>query len=477
MPIYTINGHDIFVEEHGSRTRQLAVLIHGWSSSWYALSPLIIPISQRFHVMAVDLPGYGNSPRLPNRTSIRAYADLIADLIEQKGDGPAVLIGHSMGGMISMTVALHYPALVERMVLLAPTVTGRLSGMINTLISPVTFMESIGLGSMVVSATERAFVGLTDRMMRPVSFSDRSDITEADYLRLRQDARNPGQGRVRAECFLAMRDNDLSGKISAIEAPTLIIWGAEDNTVPLRDSGVVADEWPQADLRILPKAGHWPQFERPVETRRLVSAYLGLPQFSDTLHNPIDDAEYAEIKETALFLTHSDIGRELSDDHRIRLASQLFTRTYEPGEVIVRIQDSGNEMYVVRRGNVEVWNDPENPGPAAKNFVRVATLTPGQMTGEMAMLDGGVRSADLRAGAEGTELLILRRDRLLALAEDDPELGSKVLWNIANAMSLRGRFYLWQLQRAHQRAQDVEQQARRVITESGRFRAIRPGQN
>ena len=68
-------------------------------------------------------------------------------------------------------------------------------------------------------------------------------------------------GRTRAECFTAMRNNNLSGKLSSIRTPILFIWGAEDNTVPLRDAGVVAEEMFDADLRILPNAGHWPQFE------------------------------------------------------------------------------------------------------------------------------------------------------------------------------------------------------------------------
>jgi pimeloyl-ACP methyl ester carboxylesterase len=113
--------------------------------------------------------------------------------------------------------------------------------------------------------------------MRPASFAERSDISEADYHRLRADARRPGQGRVRAECFWAMRANDLQGKLGAITHPAMVIWGMEDNTVPLRDASVIADEWPGAQLQVLPKAGHWPQFETPEITRRHIRAFLSTP--------------------------------------------------------------------------------------------------------------------------------------------------------------------------------------------------------
>jgi pimeloyl-ACP methyl ester carboxylesterase len=266
MPIYNINGQELHVLEEGAPNRQKAILIHGWSSSSYAMSPLSALLSQRFHCVSVDLPGYGASPPFKNGTTIQKYAELIADLVEEISEGPVVLVGHSMGGMISLTIASMYPMLVERMVLISPTITGRLSTQINLMISPVTMMERFGLGQFIVSSVERLFVGMTDRLMRPVSFADRTSITEAEYARLREDARRPGQGKARAECFFAMRQNNLSGKLANLVTPTLAIWGAEDNTVPLRDAGVLDDEWPESDLRILPKAGHWPHFESPVAT-------------------------------------------------------------------------------------------------------------------------------------------------------------------------------------------------------------------
>jgi CRP-like cAMP-binding protein len=313
-------------------------------------------------------------------------------------------------------------------------------------------IERFALGSLIVSSVERLYVGITDRLMRPVSFSDRTDITEEEYARLRADARRPGQGRVRAECFFAMRDHDLSGRLSGIDIPTLVIWGAEDNTVPLRDAGIVEDEWPDTDLRILPKAGHWPQFEGAEVTRRLVAATLGLPLLSHHLHAPVEDEEIARIAEVAQFLAHSSIGKDLNKAQRTRLAAQLRSYKFEAGEYITNQDQAGEEMYVIQGGTVEVWTDPNNPAEIELKPRRVATLIAGEMTGELAMLDQGMRTADLVAGPGGALVLGLNREMLLALAEDDPELGSKLLWNIAKAMSGRVRFILWQLERAMQRA-------------------------
>jgi pimeloyl-ACP methyl ester carboxylesterase len=274
---YTVNGQDIHVHEAGPPSGRVAIIIHGWSSSWYALSPLLPMLSERYRCLAVDLPGYGSSPRMKERATIPAYADLLAALIQQVAKPPVVLVGHSMGGMISLTLGLRHSELVERMVLVCPTISGRLSTFINLFILPLTLMERFGLGSWIVSIFENWVVGITDQLMRPASFAEVTGITAQDYTQLRADARRPGQGRVRAECYWAMRANDLRGKLKQITVPALVIWGMEDNTVPLRDASVVAREWPEADLRVIPSAGHWPQFETPKIAERYVRAFLSTP--------------------------------------------------------------------------------------------------------------------------------------------------------------------------------------------------------
>lgn len=275
--VYKIDDQAIHVKEEGPADRQVALFIHGWSSSWYALSPIFQEFNRRYRVMAVDLPGYGESPRLKERATIPAYADLLAKLIREVTDKPIVLIGHSMGGMISLTLTLRHPELVERMILICPTISGKLSMFINMFVSPITFLERSVITNRFISAFEPYFIQITDRLMRPASFADRTEIKEDEYTHLRADARRPGQGRVRAECYRAMRENDLRGKLSQVNKPALVIWGMEDNTVPLRDASVVATEWPDADLRMIPNAGHWPQFETPVITRRYVKAFMGTP--------------------------------------------------------------------------------------------------------------------------------------------------------------------------------------------------------
>ncbi|MFZ6029318.1 MAG: alpha/beta fold hydrolase [Chloroflexota bacterium] len=278
MATFNVQGHLVHAHEEGETNSRVAILIHGWSSSWYAVSPLLPLLKNRYRCLAVDLPGYGESPALPHRVAIGDYADLIVGLIEQVSpQQPVTLVGHSMGGMTSITVALKRPELVERMVLLCPTISGKLSMFINLFMTPFVLLERFRLTRKLVEVLEPPLFSITDRVLRPALFADQTGIQEKEYLRIRADARRKGQGRVRAECFWAMRQHDLRPYLEQVKPPALLIWGMEDNTVPLRDASAVARKWPEADLRVVPNAGHWPQFETPQTTERYVRAFLSTP--------------------------------------------------------------------------------------------------------------------------------------------------------------------------------------------------------
>jgi pimeloyl-ACP methyl ester carboxylesterase len=277
MQRITVDNADINIVEEPGKGRGTAILIHGWSSSHFAMSPLVPTLADKYRCISVDLPGFGESPKLAERVTIPRYAAIIAALIEELSPGePVTLVGHSMGGMISVTTALTRPELVERMILICPTLSGHLSFMIDLTLFPFVMLERYRLTNALVTALE-PFVPLTDRLLRPVLFADRTRITIADYERIKQDVRRRDQGRIRAECFTAMRQHDLRERITQVETPTLIIWGMEDNTVPLRDASIVAEEWPDADLRIIPNAGHWPHFETPHVTATYIKGFVHRP--------------------------------------------------------------------------------------------------------------------------------------------------------------------------------------------------------
>lgn len=449
MAPYTIDGQTIHLEEIGSANAPYAFLIHGWASSSYTWKPILPVLSRRYRCVAIDLPGFGASPAPSRPPTIMGYADLVARLIEYiSPNQPVLLLGHSMGGQISATLALRYPLLVERMVLLNPALSGRLSTRVNLLIGPHVLAERFLPLEWLLHLLAKTPLDYTDYLLKPSNFAERAQVSEEDYQRIRADARRPGQGRVRAACFQAMRRGDLRGKLSALEPPTLVIWGAEDDIVPLRDAGAVAAEWPAADLRIIPNAGHWPQFEQPDATLRHIALFLGLPPAGVAL--PADLRDIGELRAIAQFLNNSEIGGHLNEAQRLRVASLLQRRVLAPGERLAAAGARSDEMYIVQEGLLEVWLDPVPIGGVRQPSMRIAFMQSGQVAGELGLLEDTERSADLRAGDQPTTVLVLTREALNTLADDDPALGMRLMQNLAVSLGRRLRRQNWLAQRLEQ---------------------------
>jgi pimeloyl-ACP methyl ester carboxylesterase/CRP-like cAMP-binding protein len=441
---YNINGQDIHVQEVGPEHGPIAILIHGWSSSWFTWKPILPALSKRYRCIAIDLPGFGKSPAPTEKPTIEGYAELVSQVILHFSSDRAVLVlGHSMGGQIAATTALRYPVLVDKLVLLNPALSGRLSTRVNLTMGPHVVAERFRLLEWILHYAAKTPLDYTDKILVPTNFAERTRIPSEDYKRIRADARRPGQGKVRAACFTAMRAADLRGQLGGLEPPALVIWGAEDNIVPLRDAGLVASEYPKADLRIIPNAGHWPQFEQTKITLRHITHFLGLPP--EVGKQPSQDSQdLVHLQKVAAFLNNSEIGGMLTDTQRLQLAALVKSQGYGSGEHVVTMNSNGHEMYIVKDGSLEVWL---NGGGAS---TRLAFMQAGQVAGELALLERSPRSADLRAGPQGCTLLVLTEEALNTLAQDDPEMGMQMMKNLAISLGRRLRHQNWRA--SHSRA-------------------------
>jgi pimeloyl-ACP methyl ester carboxylesterase len=93
------------------------VLLHGLGRRWQVFLPLIPALSLRSHIFAPDLRGHGKSTRVPRRYQGTTYAEDIARFLGECVSAPAVLLGHSLGGMLAMWVACHHPELLRALIL------------------------------------------------------------------------------------------------------------------------------------------------------------------------------------------------------------------------------------------------------------------------------------------------------------------------------------------------------------------------
>ena len=148
--------------------------------------------------------------------------------------------------------------------------------------------------------------------------------------------------------------------------------------------------------------------------------------------------------EHADVLKRTDIFYDLTPTQLQMVAAICEERTVRAGEMVFAENTVGNEMYVIVRGEVEILLDPalvasgaatrRSPGP-----VTIATLRDGQTFGELALVDQGLRSASARCAADNTRLLIVPRQKLLMLCETYPELGYRIMRNMAADMAFKIR--------------------------------------
>src|SRR4051812_28759461 len=250
------------------------VFIHGLAGSWQNWLENIPHFAAAGHrVVAFDLPGFGASELPADKVSIAGYGRLVDTLIDGLGLGPAVLVGNSMGGFIGAEVAIQFPERVEQLVLVSAAgltieyqrderILGLLRFSRRMLMAWGGF---IGARSDAVARRPRTrelllrlVVAHPDRLPAPLV---------AEQVR---GAGNPGF----VDALDALTGYPIRSRLGEIHCPVLIVWGAEDRLVPVRDAGEFEQLIPDARKVVWPDTGHTAMLERPEAFNRLVEAFV-----------------------------------------------------------------------------------------------------------------------------------------------------------------------------------------------------------
>lgn len=249
------------------------ILLHGGGAGSFGLSNYsknVQPIAAAGHrVITLDLPGYGQSSKPRIREPLWGYlAKAVAGFIDAIGLGKAHLVGNSLGGATALKTALDHPGKVDRLVLmgpgggystLSPSPTAGIFQILTFYAPPGPSMEKL-----------RAFV--QQLVYDPKQVTD--EVLE-ERLRVASDPET-------AENFpLRLRPGDPTPieelwreRLDQLPHETLIIWGREDRVNPLDQGMILMRQIPNARLSVLPKCGHWAQWEKADEFNRSVIDFL-----------------------------------------------------------------------------------------------------------------------------------------------------------------------------------------------------------
>ncbi|WP_200301545.1 alpha/beta fold hydrolase [Streptomyces adelaidensis] len=255
MPQLEVAGAALTYDDEGPRDGGGVplVFVHGWTANRHRWDHQVAHFAERRRVIRLDLRGHGESGGAGVRTIAELAEDILA-LVDHLEIERFVLVGHSMGGMISQTITLAHPERVERLVL------------VNS-IGRMTY--SRGRGLLMAASTRvpfKLFVAANIQRAFAPGYP-REQIRE--YVRA--SAAIPRE--VVMPLYGAMRDFDVLDRLGEIRTPTLLVHGYHDIQLPVSQMLRMAKACPDAEVRIL-DAGHELPVEKPAELTATLDRFL-----------------------------------------------------------------------------------------------------------------------------------------------------------------------------------------------------------
>jgi pimeloyl-[acyl-carrier protein] methyl ester esterase len=238
-------------ENFGSHaaTPQHLVLIHGWGMHGAVWQPLVKSLSKRFYLHVVDLPGMGLSPPMASH-DLESVAAKLLEVLPAEID----VCGWSLGGLISMRMALMQPERVKRLVLVGSTPcfvnqTGKAAWQDG--INAEVFRDFALQVSVDYESTMLKFLTLQCMGSRDT----RSIIKQ---LRVSFAARPSPSVTALQDALDILLENDLRPEVPLLQTPTLLIHGDRDTLAPVQAANWMSQHLPQSSLRVIAGASHAP---------------------------------------------------------------------------------------------------------------------------------------------------------------------------------------------------------------------------
>ncbi len=280
-----LDGPVHYVEWEGPPGRTF-VLVHGLGGSllsWLAVAP---GLANHGRVLALDLPGFGQTPRAGRRSRVSDLRRIVSRFIDEvAGGGPVALVGNSMGGGVSMLEAALEPANVEALVLsnsVFPFARGALPAPIVLLGFALYQVPRVGEWASRQRLTrleaERAVeLGLRIIAADPSTIPPELVRLHVELLVRHQADEDAGPAfleAARSLMALGRRRDLVRWIVGSVKCPVLVIHGRADRLVPLGYAQAALRMRPDWDMRLLPRVGHVPQMEAPERWLAAVEDWL-----------------------------------------------------------------------------------------------------------------------------------------------------------------------------------------------------------
>ncbi|MBA7700016.1 hypothetical protein ES703_108722 [subsurface metagenome] len=259
------------------------LLLHGLGEFVESWAFNVESLSEHYLVYALDLPGHGLSEKPASGYSPLLVADFAIGFMQALRINRASLIGHSIGGFMSLSTAISFPEKVDKIVLVD---SGGLSREMPLRFRLATLPI---LGEIMVKPTIKAGLraGIKGAFYNPDLVTEEMVNMAYHYLKM--------PGAKRAMLSIIRNVTNLNGaspeavvidKLHLINAPTLLIHGAQDKAIPVEEVQNICKLIPKARLEVFEECGHVPHLEKPAEFNETVIAFLKTDQPLQTQFSP-----------------------------------------------------------------------------------------------------------------------------------------------------------------------------------------------
>ena len=258
------------------------IFIHGLGSYLPAWKKVVDELRQDYRCIVVDLPGYGKSGRGDWSYDMAFFADCIEAMVKKLKLRKVSLVGHSMGGQISLTLALRQPQWLQKLVLLAPagfeTFTEADRAWFSQYVTPAVFKVT------PVAQIERNF----DVNFYGAKMPADARFMYEDRLLMRETSEFDQYCNMIPKCVQGMLQQPVADRLHEIKIPTLIFYGNDDLLIPNRilhpklSVEAVAkqgqQQLPQSQLVMVPKCGHFVLWDGAATVCASIKTFLNTHQ-------------------------------------------------------------------------------------------------------------------------------------------------------------------------------------------------------
>jgi len=270
-----LHGRELAYREAGAGDgKPTILLIHGMAGSSATWREMIPRLEGRFHVLAPDLPGHGESSLEFDDYSLGAMASALRDLLVVKGITRCTVVGQSLGGGVAMQFVYQYPEFCERIVLIGSGGLGReVNGILRLLALPGSeLLLGVGAAPFLVRAGNAVGGYFRSKGIRAAALTE----SWAAYEMLS----SPGHRRTFFKTLRAVVD----GRGQAVSAanrlhlagrlPFQLIWGDRDPIIPVSHGRDTHEAIPGSRLAVIEGAGHYPHVEEPAAVESVLVEFM-----------------------------------------------------------------------------------------------------------------------------------------------------------------------------------------------------------